>query len=100
MSPAQNPVAAVCNQTVSLERYSGTNAYGEATYETAEDIPARIEEKQNLKRDQQGVERLFSTRVLTVEEVALGDLINGNTVEARENIVDFFGEIMGWRSYL
>lgn len=48
----------------------------------------------------QGSEVLSTSRVMTVEELQLGDLVNGREVQARESIVDVAGKTLGWTLYL
>lgn len=73
---------------------------GQATLTPARQIPARIEEKQKQVRDSTGSEILATTRVMLVEEVKVGDRINGRPVVARENIVDVGGRVLGWTVFL
>lgn len=102
-----NPVQRFCNQNITVKhqvlREDGTqktDGYGQPLYLDAEEQPARFVEEQNVVKNQQGMEVLSSAHVLTVEALALGDLVNGQAVQARKSLVSAEGEVLGWRSYL
>ncbi len=87
-------------QSVTVRRRGSRDFYGEITYEDPVTLPARLEEKQNMVRNNQGTENLSTTRVMTVAELKVGDLVNGLEVAARESIVDISGRTLGWTTYL
>ena len=89
------------NQDVQYTPFAeGRDPYGERTMGTTRTIKGRKEEKQNVVRNQYGAELLSSAVVLTIEEIQLGELLDGLEVQARENYVDRRGNVVGWRSYL
>ena len=94
------PIELFLNQSVEVRRRGATGGYGEYAYSDPETLSARVEEKQQQIRTPAGTETLSTTRVTTVEEIAVGDLIGGREVQARENVVDFDGSVVGWVSYL
>ena len=87
-------------QTISLERLTGVDDWGTPSFAPAVTLPARKEEKQKLVRSTDGAEVLATTRVLVVDEVVIGDRIDGRDVQARESVVDVGGRLLGWTVYL
>lgn len=88
-------------QTTSWEAKTGENDWGDPAYATAVSLPARVEEKQRRVLNASGNEVLFSeTRVMLVDEVAVGDRLDGKQVQARESIVDVGGNTLGWTVFL
>lgn len=87
-------------QTVSWEAKTGESDWGDATFGDPVTLPARVEERQNMVRAAGGLQVLATTKVMLVQEVAIGDRINGLDVQARESIVDVGGNVLGWTVYL
>lgn len=87
-------------QTASWEERTGENDWLEATYDDPVTLPARVEQIQRRVVATGGVEVLSETRVMLEQEVQTGDRIDGQQVQARENIVDLRGRVIGWRAFL
>lgn len=87
-------------QSVQVQRRDSVNPYGEYEYSDPETHPARKEIIQRQLRDQQGTQTLSSTRVTMIEELQVGDLIDGEAIADRENIVLLSGKVAGWRYFL
>lgn len=87
-------------QTTSWEAKTGENDWGDPTYAAAVSLPARVEEKQRRVLNASGNEVLSETRVMLVDEVAVGDRLDGSVVQARESIVDVGGNTLGWTVFL
>ena len=94
------PIELLLNQSVEVRRRGATGGYGEYAYSDPETLPARVELKQSQIMTPSGTETLSTTRVVTAEEIGVGDLVDGREVQARENVVDFDGSVVGWVSYL
>lgn len=83
------------------ERRAGEDSYGDASYDAPVPLRARKHEKKRYpgRGDTQTVET--TTYFLPPEpEVALGDLLDGEEVQAKEVIRGLSGEIVGWKAYL
>lgn len=76
------------------------NDWSEPTYAAPASLPARVEEKQRRVLNASGNEVLSETRVMLVDEVAVGDRLDGSQVQARESIVDVGGNTLGWTVFL
>lgn len=87
-------------QTVSYEPKTGASDWGDSTFGAPITLPARVEEKQNMVRAAGGIEVLSTTRIMLVQEVQVGDRLNGLEVQGRESIVDVSGKTLGWTVYL
>jgi hypothetical protein len=87
-------------QKVIVRRRGGTDRFGEPAWGAPEELPARKELRQNRLRSQQGTEILTSTEVMMIEELAVDDEIDGETIQDRENIVLNNGKVAGWIYYL
>jgi hypothetical protein len=93
-------VTRYANQTVTLERKSGTNDYGDASYDDPVTISARYEPRSGLRRSITGDEVAVESLVLTEIPLSLGDLVEGSSVRRVETIVDKSGRILGYQAYL
>lgn len=113
--PPPNPVKAVCNQPVTIERRTGRDTYGEDIYAPPETILARLEPDDGLVRTVTGEEVQADSKMLSVVKVSLGDLISGTitlasaggtisiqsaTIKRVTPIVAFDGTVLGFRSRL
>jgi hypothetical protein len=88
-------------QTVSYQRKTGENDRSEPLFgEPARTLPARVDEEQRAVRGAGGVEVVSTTNVMLVEEIQVGDKIDGLDVQARESMVDIDGATVGWIAYL
>jgi hypothetical protein len=87
-------------QTVMVEAAGEPDRYGEYTFSEPTSYPARKELVQRQVRNSLGQEILSSTRVTMVEEFQIGDLIDGEAIQDRENIVPLSGIVAGWIYYL
>ena len=88
-------------QEISLERKISENDWGDATYSAPKIFPARKELKQKRVVSASGGEEITSTtRLLLVDQVALGDKVDGEQVVAVESIVDVSGKTLGYTAYL
>jgi len=66
-----------CTMTISIEPYTGPNAYGESQYgPPVFDVPCRIDERIRMVRDSQGVERASTTVLFVI----------GGPLDARDRI--------------
>jgi len=68
-------VALALNQTVSWERKTGMNAYGESTFAEPKDIACRVSVKNRLVLNKEGQEVTSTAQVTTLEPVLIGDRI-------------------------
>lgn len=93
-------VSGFLNQTVSLERKTGQNEYGESAFGAPTSIKARYDPNYGLRRSVMGVEVQVESYVLTEEPIALGDLIEGSEVIRVEPTVDISGETIAYEAYL
>lgn len=87
-------------QTVAWQQKTGENEWGNAAYASPVVLPARVEKKQNMVRSPGGTEILATTRVMLIQEVDIGDTLDGQEVQARENLVDIQGRVLGWVAFL
>ncbi len=87
-------------QTVEVRRRGSHGAYGDYTYSAPETLPARKQVSQRAIRDQQGNEVLASTEVWLLEELQVGDLIDGEEIQSRANVVWLDGKTMRWDYFL
>lgn len=87
-------------QTISWESKTGESDWGDSTYAAPVSLVARVEEKQRRVLNAAGNEVLSETRVMLVDEVAVGDRLDGKQVQARESIVDVGGNTLGWTVFL
>lgn len=67
------------NKTAEWKHVTGTDDYNQSTYETRQ-IPCMIIDKIKLVRDKTGTQVVSSSQVFAVENIQLGDLINGRLV--------------------
>ena len=88
------------NQTASLEKKAGVNAFGVYDYEAPVDIPARVEADTKIVRDAQGKDVVSNTTVFSPIEISVGDKIGGREVIDVSTMVDRAGRIVGWEAYL
>jgi hypothetical protein len=93
-------VTRYANQTVTLERKSSTNDYGDTIYDDPVTISARYEPRTGLRRSITGDEVAVESLILTETAIALGDVIEGSSVRRVETIVDKGGRILGYQAYL
>lgn len=93
-------VGGFSQQTVNLERKSGTNAYGETTYSAPVRIKARYEPSSGMRRSAMGVDIEVESYILTETEIRLGDLIEGSEVRRVEPIIAKNGKTLGYEAYL
>lgn len=87
---------------VTTQTTPGGGFYGDSpppTYATRT-VPARKTIKQNEVRSAGGTEVIASTEVWLLDEVAIGDTIDGEAVQDRENVIDKNGRVLFWRAYL
>lgn len=89
-------------QSVEVRRQSTEpgGLYGPPDPLPPETHPARKEIKQRRIRSKEGNEVLASTKVMMLIELQPGDLIDGEEIQDRENIVDIGGKVLGWTYYL
>lgn len=87
-------------QTTSWEAKTGESDWGDPTYAAPVTLRARVEEKQRRVLNAAGNEVLAETRVMLVDEVAVGDRLDGKQVQARESIVDVGGNTLGYTVFL
>ena len=98
---------------VTIKRSTGINAYGERSYTTLDGIPALFEPDNGTKITAMGEEVQADSRLLTVDEVMLEDLVSavvslpgGGTIEyedaevRRVTPVVYKGRAIGFRAYL
>lgn len=92
------------NQSVFYIPPGSTNAFGETVPGEPVEVRARFEERQQLVRNKQGSESLSTSEVLLEIEPELDAKIDGNgrerPIQARENLVDLRGRVVGWRAFL
>ncbi len=93
-------LAAYLRQTVSWERRTGEDEWGDAQYDPPVILPARINRREKVIKSKDDTDRPSRTLVMTEKEVFLLDRLNGLVVEAREDIVDKRGQIIGWKLFL
>ena len=94
-------------QTAVWEKRTGTNRFGNATYDpNPVTIRVRKEVRERMLRASDtnpraadGVEKPSTTTYMSEEEIGLGDKLDGEIVQARTSITDFSG-IIGWTSYM
>lgn len=87
-------------QTVEVSVAGEPNRYGETEYADPVSYPARKETIQRQVRNPQGTEVYSSTKVMMVEEFEIGDLIDGEAIQDRENAVLLSGQVAAWVYYL
>lgn len=88
------------HQTTSWEARVSENEWGDPIYASAVELQARVEEKQRRVLNAAGNEVLSETRIMLVDEVDVGDRLDGAEVQARESIVDVGGNILGYTVFL
>lgn len=99
---------AFLKQTVRYRPPAGANEWGDESYGPVVTLPARAEERQRRVATPGGVEMLADTVVMVEPEIKVGGQINAvdaieenyRTIQARENIVDVGGRILGWKAFL
>jgi len=78
-------------QTVTIERFSGRDAYGQPQFSATQiSSAARVESKMELVRDRDGDERVSSTQIVTLERVRPSDRVwlpGTDTTDPNDSIV-------------
>lgn len=98
-------IAKYLKQTVEVTTQTapGGGFYGDdppPKYSTPRTVPARKIIKQNEVRSAGGTEVIASTEVWLLDEIAIGDTIDGEAVQDRENVVSKDGAVLFWRAFL
>ncbi len=96
-------IAKFLNQSVVVRRSSPSapgDFYGQPVLSAPETLPARKSIKQNEVRSAGGTEVIASTEVWLLNEIAIGDLVDNEPVQDRENVVGKDGSIVMWKCYL
>lgn len=86
-------------QTVTIERRTGTNGFGEPIYEAPARIRALYMPREGVRRSATGDDVEVESYVLTEAPVSLGDRIEGSDVRRLEPIVRK-GQTIGRECYL
>jgi hypothetical protein len=89
------------HQTATLERNAGTlDDFGDTVFEDPVTIKVRRERKQQRITSATGAERISTTYILTEELVNTGDRVDGEVVQAVEDIINKAGKFLGTECYL
>ena len=85
------------NQSAEIQRKTGTNQRGQPIFSESETVQCRIQKKHTLV--QKSASETISAEHICylVNEIAVGDKIDGLTVLAVDNWVDLDGEIIGYK---
>lgn len=95
--------SAYLNQTVTVRRVSPPapgDFYGSPVIGIPETLPARKTTKQQRRLSAGGTEVLTSTEVWLLGEIAIGDTVDGEPVQDRENVVVKDGEVLFWKVFM
>ena len=88
------------NQKVVWEKCTGHDEYGRAEYAEGVEIDVRQIPQQKLVEDMHGKKSVSKTTVLTTEDVAMEDKIDGQPIIAIEWSVDRWGKNIAKQVFL
>lgn len=88
------------NQTCTLRRTNNTNVRGQPAYSEPLSVPCRLQEKYQLVQKENGETVPASHVCYLIDEISVGDTINGCVVHAVDSWVDLIGEIIGFKAVM
>ncbi len=98
-------ISSFTKQVVAVRRRTGTDFYGQPTYDPPVGSPprfvkCRLEPKKGVVRTSMGEDIDVDSYLLTEAEITLDDEVEGSSVRRVEPIVDKAGKIIGYEAYL
>jgi len=88
------------NQTAELLHKTGTNQRGQPVFSESVTIPCRIQKKHTLIRKSDSEIISAEHICYLADKVETGDKINGLTVISVNDMVNFDGEIIGYKAVM
>lgn len=88
------------NQKAQHRRASGRDEWGNAVQESQRTIPVRRTTKARQRSSKGELALVSATEYMTNERIAVGDLLDGEEVQAVEEIIDFDGSYIGCKAFL